>query len=83
MRKRVDLVLTVARGRADWFSMHTATLGLVEALLVGIAAQRPAETLAHLKQLNGLRAKLDGQAMDLAVSDAAPPATRGKRPRRR
>jgi DNA-binding MurR/RpiR family transcriptional regulator len=83
LRKRVDLVLTVARGRADWFSMHTATLGLVEALLVGIAARRPAEKVAHLKQLNGLRAKLGGQAMDLAVSDAAPPATRGKRPRRR
>src|SRR5262249_29161015 len=33
LRKNVDLVLPVARGQADWFSTHTATLGLLEALL--------------------------------------------------
>ena len=38
LRKRVDLVLPVARGRADGLSMHTATLGLIEALLVGFVA---------------------------------------------
>jgi DNA-binding MurR/RpiR family transcriptional regulator len=35
LRRRVDLVLPVARARADMLSMHTATLGLIEALLVG------------------------------------------------
>ena len=69
LRKRVNLVLPVARGRADWFSMHTATLALIEALLVGVAATRPAETIADLKLLNRLRAKLVGEPVDLAISD--------------
>lgn len=71
LRDRVDLILPVARGRADMFSMHTATLGLIEALLVGVAARRPAETMASLKSLNALRAKLEGTPMDL-------PAPRGR-----
>jgi len=62
---RVDLVLPVARGRADMLSMHTATLGLIEALLVGVAVKRPAETLASLRSLNALRAQLVGAPMDL------------------
>ncbi len=64
---RVGLVLPVARGRADLFSMHTATLGLIEALLVGIASERPAETLASLDSLNALRTELAGAPMDLPV----------------
>lgn len=55
---RVDLVLPVARGRADMLSMHTATLGLIEALLVGVATKRPRETLASLEELNEAREKL-------------------------
>lgn len=65
LRNRVDLILPVARGRADMLSMHTATLGLIEALLVGVAAKRPAETLISLKSLNALRAQLVGASMDL------------------
>lgn len=67
LRHRVDLVLPVARGRADMLSMHTATLGLIEALLVGVATQRPAETLASLKELNETRERLAGKAMNLPV----------------
>ena len=63
--QRVDLVLKVARGRADMLSMHTATLGLIEALLVGIATTRPEETLLALEQLNQSRAELVGESMDL------------------
>jgi DNA-binding MurR/RpiR family transcriptional regulator len=37
--QRVDLVLPVARGKADMLSMHTATLSLIEALLVGVAVK--------------------------------------------
>jgi hypothetical protein len=33
LRRRVDLVLPVARGQANMLSMHTATLGFIEALL--------------------------------------------------
>jgi len=74
---KVDLVLPVARGRADWFSTHTATLGLIEALLVGLAAKRPAETVAGLKRLNALRSALAGENMALPV------ARRRERRRRR
>lgn len=68
LRHRVDLILPVARGRADMLSMHTATLGLIEALLVGIAAKRPAETVASLQSLNALRAQLVGEPMDLPAA---------------
>jgi DNA-binding MurR/RpiR family transcriptional regulator len=68
LRRRVELVLTVARGRADLLSMHTATLGFIEALLVGVAAKRPDETLASLKALNKAREKLVGKSMNLPVS---------------
>jgi hypothetical protein len=49
-------------------SMHTATLGFIEALLVGVAAKRPDETLASLKALNEARQKLAGQPMNLRLS---------------
>jgi DNA-binding MurR/RpiR family transcriptional regulator len=65
--ERVGMVLPVARGRADLFSMHTATLGLIEALLVGIASERPAATIASLDALNALRTELAGAPMDLPV----------------
>ncbi len=70
---RVGLVLPVARGRADLFSMHTATLGLIEALLVGIASERPAATLASLDCLNALRAELAGVPMDLPGGELKAP----------
>ncbi len=65
LRDRVDLVLPVARGHAEMLSMHTATLGFIEALLVGVATKRPDETLASLKALNDARQKLAGQPMNL------------------
>ena len=68
LRHQVDLVLPVARGRADMLSMHTATLGFIEALLVGVAAKRPDETLASLKALNEAREKLARKSMNLPVS---------------
>ena len=68
LRRRVDLVLRVERGRVDLFSMHTATLGLIEALLVGVAAQRPRETLAGLESLNDARTRVAGEAMGLPVT---------------
>lgn len=68
LRRRVDLVLPVARGRADKLSMHTATLGFIEALLVGVAAKRPDETLASLKALNEARERLAGNKINLGVT---------------
>jgi DNA-binding MurR/RpiR family transcriptional regulator len=68
LRRRVELVLPVARGRADMLSMHTATLGFIEAVLVGVAAKRPEETLGSLTALNEAREKLAGKASKLPFS---------------
>jgi DNA-binding MurR/RpiR family transcriptional regulator len=65
LRDSVDLVLNVDRGRSGMLSLHTGTLGLVEALLVGLATTRPAETLASLRRLNQARAELAGESMAL------------------
>lgn len=69
LRHRVDLVLPVPRGHAEMLSMHTATLGFIEALLVGVATRRPDETLASLKELNEVREKLAGKPMTRPVSN--------------
>jgi len=58
LHPRVDLVLPVARGRVNMLSMHTATLALIEALLVGVAMRRPKESIASLESLNQIRAAL-------------------------
>lgn len=60
LKRRVDYVLPVQRGHADALSLHTATLGLIEAVLVGVAAKRPTETLVSLKTQNSLRTKIAG-----------------------
>jgi DNA-binding MurR/RpiR family transcriptional regulator len=65
LKRRVDHFLPVQRGLADALSLHTATLGLIETLLVGVAAKRPTETVASLKSLNSLRTKVTGQTLDL------------------
>lgn len=83
LRKRVDLILPVERGRADQLSMHTATLGLIEALLVGVAAQRATDTVANLKSLNDLRAQLVGKPMDLPTPDSGPARAVARRSRKR
>jgi len=69
MRKRVKELLIAPRGRAGMMSMHAATLALIEAILVGIAARRPTETIASLKLLNALRTKVTGTSMDLPSRD--------------
>jgi DNA-binding MurR/RpiR family transcriptional regulator len=74
LRDRVGLVLPVARGEAEMLSMHTATLGFIEALLVGVAVKRPDETLAALRELNEARQKLAGERMALRIPDPPRPA---------
>jgi DNA-binding MurR/RpiR family transcriptional regulator len=65
LRRRVDLILPVARGRADMLSMHTATLGLIEALLVGLAVKNSQGTVRSLEALNALREEVVGEAIDV------------------
>jgi DNA-binding MurR/RpiR family transcriptional regulator len=87
LRNQVDLVLPVARGRVDMLSMHTATLGLIEALLVGVAAKNPKATIQNLESLNALREQIVGESVDLAIGQGSAPggessangAIRGKR----
>ncbi|HUC11584.1 MAG TPA: MurR/RpiR family transcriptional regulator [Stellaceae bacterium] len=69
LKDRVDLVLPVPRGHAEMLSMHTATLGLIEALLVGVATKRPDATLASLNALSEARQKLAGRSTRLRVSN--------------
>jgi DNA-binding MurR/RpiR family transcriptional regulator len=77
--RRVDLVLPVARGRSDMFSMHTATLGLLEAILVGVATARQGEAVAALALLNRLRASATGSPMNLPTSLNDPEVRRKRR----
>jgi DNA-binding MurR/RpiR family transcriptional regulator len=58
LKSRVGLVLHAARGNNEMFAMHTATLCLVEALLVGVASRRQNAALASLEELARLRAPL-------------------------
>ena len=70
---RVSRVVTVPRGPADAFSLHSATLAFLETLLVGLATLMPEATLASLDQLNRLRADLAGRSMALAVAMRSDP----------
>lgn len=79
LRKRVDLILPVERGRTNSLSLHTATVALIEALLVGVAVKRPAETVSSLKLLNDLRTQIAGRSMGLPVLDQKPQPRRPKK----
>lgn len=68
LRDKVDIAVAVPRGRSDLLSMHTTTLGLIEALLVGVAIKAPERAMHSLKTLNDLRASLAGKRMDLPAA---------------
>lgn len=65
LHHRVSHVLPVARGRMNMLSMHTATLALIEALMVGVAMKRSKESMASLEALNEIRTALSDQNMDI------------------
>jgi DNA-binding MurR/RpiR family transcriptional regulator len=67
LRGRMTETLTVARGQSDMLSLHAATLGLLECILVGIAVRRPTGTLDSLTELNRLRSETTGRSMDLPM----------------
>jgi len=58
LHHRVDLVLPAARGQINMLSMHTATLALIEAILVGVAMAQPEKSLTKLESLNRIRSAL-------------------------
>lgn len=65
LHHRVSHVLPVARGRMNMLSMHTATLALIEALIVGAAMTRSKESMASLEALNEIRTALSDRNMDI------------------
>jgi len=62
---RADVVLRVARGRADGFGMHAGTLALLEAMLAAFAAARPDAARETLDALNAARKAISGGGMRL------------------
>ncbi len=62
---RARLTLRVARGRADGFGLHAGTLALIEALLVGFAANNREDVRESLGQLNQARSQLSEHEMGL------------------
>lgn len=56
---RVETVLHVPRGRSDHLALHGATLVLIEALTLGLAARNRDGALANLDSLSRLRGRID------------------------
>ena len=62
---RADIVLRVARGRADGFGLHAGTLALLEALLTAFASVHPNKARATLDALNAARKAISGDGLRL------------------
>jgi len=62
---RADVTLRVPRGQSDSFSLHAATLTLIEALIVGTANENRAKVLENLKGLNRFRKRIAGDGLGL------------------
>lgn len=62
---RADVVLRVARGRADGFGLHAGTLALLETLLAAFAATQPNRARETLDALNAARKSVSGEGMGL------------------
>jgi DNA-binding MurR/RpiR family transcriptional regulator len=62
---RADVTVHVARGQSDGFSLHAATLALLEALIVGYAGQNRNRVHRQLERLNAARQRLAGEALGL------------------
>lgn len=59
IRKRVVEILPVPRGRADHLSLHGATMVLIEAMIVALAARDRDAALASLAKFGALRGAVD------------------------
>jgi DNA-binding MurR/RpiR family transcriptional regulator len=63
--RRADITLYVDRGQSDGFSLHAATLVLIEALIVAYAGENRDAVHRNLERLNRSRQQLAGDALDL------------------
>ena len=65
LRRQAKVVIPVQRGRAERIALHGATLVLLEALVLALAASAREGALATLERLNELRAAVSGGRRDL------------------
>lgn len=56
---RVDTILPVPRGRSDHLALHGATMVLIEALTLGLAARDRSDAIGRLDSLSRLRGRID------------------------
>lgn len=71
---RVDTVLSVPRGRSGHLALHSATLLLVEALALGLAARDRDGAITSLDALSRLRGQIDRDWLKRGTRRATPPA---------
>jgi DNA-binding MurR/RpiR family transcriptional regulator len=62
LARLADVVVPVPRGRAERVALHGATLVVLEALVLGLAALDRPRALAALEQLDALREEVSGSA---------------------
>lgn len=58
---QVDCTLPVPRGRSEHLALHSATMVMIEALVLGLAARDRDRALAALDDFSTLRAAIDGE----------------------
>jgi DNA-binding MurR/RpiR family transcriptional regulator len=60
-----DVIVPARRGRAERVALHGATLVVLEAIVMGLAASNRAGAVASLERLNELREALVGKRVDV------------------
>lgn len=65
LARRADVIVPARRGSADRMSLHGATLVVLEALVLGLAASDQASSLAALDRLNDFREAVNGKRVDV------------------
>ena len=71
---RVEVVLPVPRGRSDHLALHGATLVLIEALSLGLAARDRTGAIETLDKLSRLRGRIDRDWLKRGTRRAPPSA---------
>ena len=71
VRDRVAEVLPVPRGKADHLAMHGGTMVLIEAMIIGLAAQHRDVAIDGLDRLSTLRGDIDKSWMKRGTKKAA------------
>jgi len=62
LARHADVIIPAQRGRAERVALHGATLVVLEALVLALAASDQSRTMETLEQLNALRQAVVGTA---------------------